>query len=610
MINEIIIKEAVKSIVGLALAQLKRVSFKLKSTNLDVEQALFEHIREVKNWSGEVTFKDLKAAKNINDIYVDLDFYVFPRRNRFDNSEAIEKVPLNKLFEIAPSHVAILGQPGAGKTTSMKHFCRSVMLDENFDETSFKYPLLLKLREINSLPRKSGSKSLLIEYFFSVFGLIIADNEKLSPEVLHQLKERIVVDCLNRIPTLVIIEGFDELIFQKDRDIVLNELSKLATKVDNSRIVVTSRTADYFYSFENISCYELCPLSDEQIVTFANKWLGDDVTATDFLLAIKKSPFHDTTIRPLTIAHLCAIYERVGKIPDKPKTIYRKIISLLLEEWDEQRNLKRLSKYASFEVDRKLEFLSSIAFHLTVATHATSFSKAELQIIYKKINDDFDLHKEEEQNVVKEIESHTGLFIESSNQSYEFAHKLLQEYLTADYIVKLPSIPLRKNLIEKLSNEMAIAVAISSKPSEYFCEFVMGIMQFKISFRFIRSFVNRLLIEKPEFNKSPKVGLVAMCLYSRYVNSSGNSSQLNLFLIDDLIDEFEMFIKSIFKRNAISEILRYYKISNLLESTNSVKILELTQNEPGEKWSLEFPKKLYCRETFLDTTKHLEVNKF
>ena len=43
-----------------------------------------------------------------------------------------------------------------------------------------------------------------------------------------------------------------------------------------------------------------------------------------------------------------------------------KIVNLLLEEWDEQRGIKRLSNYSSFEIDRKLEFLCRISYELTV----------------------------------------------------------------------------------------------------------------------------------------------------------------------------------------------------------------------------------------------------
>jgi len=73
----------------------------------------------------------------------------------------------------------------------------------------------------------------------------------------------------------------------------------------------------------------------------------------------------------------------------------------------------------------------------------------------------------EAQQVVNELETHTGLFIQSGYEQFEFAHKSLQEYLAAEYLVKLPSIPPERRILFKLPNELAIAVTISSNPSDY-----------------------------------------------------------------------------------------------------------------------------------------------
>ncbi|MEZ4676746.1 MAG: hypothetical protein R2932_21225 [Caldilineaceae bacterium] len=177
---------------------------------------------------------------------------------------------------------------------------------------------------------------------------------------------------------------------------------------------------------------------------------------------IADSPFSDTTIRPLTLAHLCAIYERIGKIPDRPKTVYRKIIDLLLDEWDEQRSVRRISRYANFESDRKFEFLCNLAYELTTTFSKTLFSDKDLLQIYRQIYDNYDLLVNEAQKVVDELESHNGLFVQTGYNLYEFAHKSLQEFLTAEYIVKLPIIPEQSRTLVKLPNELAIAVTISS----------------------------------------------------------------------------------------------------------------------------------------------------
>lgn len=401
--------------------------------------------------------------------------------------------------------------------------------------------------------------------------------------------------------------------YKKHREIVIKEIQELANFMENSKLIVTSRTSDFNYSLENVHVYELCSLDESQIELFAEKWLGDKSKAYDFLIAVRQSPFSDTTIRPLTIAHLCAIYERIGKIPDKPKTVYKKVINLLLEEWDEQRNVKRISSYASFEIDRKFEFLSSIAYYLSVKSKKSSFSKETLINAYLQIYENFDLGKKECSNVVQELETHTGLFIQSGFELYEFAHKSLQEYLTAEYIVKLPLLPNEKHLLQSLPNELAIAVSISSNPSNYLTELVQNrFLRNKLPYNFFQTFVTRLLLEKPDFNKNEKVGIAALLLYSLYLNpfEAIDSRQLTLFVIDDMVTEFEMLIDDIFKRNTKKFLYVLYEKNSVSESINGTRILTLKKIQNSFKYNKIFamsakdfenlPDYLSCRESFLN----------
>ena len=89
---------------------------------------------------------------------------------------------------------------------------------------------------------------------------------------------------------------------------------------------------------------------------------------------------------PLTLAHLCAVFERSGSIPRKPRTLYRKAVRLALEDWDEQRSVKRWSGYADFEVDRKEDFLKAIAYELSTKKRGmASFGRADLKEAYLQI---------------------------------------------------------------------------------------------------------------------------------------------------------------------------------------------------------------------------------
>jgi len=614
MLKELLIKETVKLIFAFATKKVEKTNFKLESTSKTIEDALNVHIRSVKNWSNEITFKDLKSSKQTSKIFIPLDLFVYPKRIRMDFDEKIRIIPLLEIFNKEKNHLAILGQPGAGKTTSMKFFCQSIFFDEKFYPEQFNFPILIKLRDFNR-PIKSGNNAgILYEHLFNLLGLKLnesIDESKISKEQIIRIKETLVLELLEKLKVLLIIDGFDELVFKSHREVILEEITQFANYLESSKLILTSRTADYNSVHENISVYEICPLNDKQISSFAEKWLGMEKSSR-FLKEISDSPYNDTSIRPLTIAHLCAIYERIGKIPEKPKTVYKKIINLLLEEWDEQRGIKRNSKYAQFEIDRKFEFLSNLAFLLTTRNGKAIFSRQDLTNVYNDIYIDFDLQKDQAKEVVNDIESHTGLFVQAGYDLFEFAHKSLQEYLCAEYIVKLPNIPKEKRLIERFPNELAISVTISSNPSMYFVELIDNIFsKINLEFDFIQKFINRLILEKPDFNQNLNVGISALRLYSVYINKNNDIGvQLKLFNSDSLVNEFENLIDIIFKRNSIGIINTYYKEEYSFETMDQTKVLIMKkrqkvsiQNEElnfirSQKIN-DMPELLHCRESFI-----------
>lgn len=611
MISEKIIDKSIDLILSIANKQFKNINAGLKNNKADIERSLNQHIRIVKNWSNEITFKDLQASKKTSDIFIPLNTYLYPKRIRINNDENIRMIPLLDVLGREKNHLVILGQPGAGKTTSMKYICQSIFFDEKFYPKEFGYPILIKLREFNNTQKGKESAGIVIEHIFNLFGLKVENEKSKEKTTITQVniaKNNLVLELLDKLNVLLILDGFDELIFKSHREIILGEIGNIANYLENSKLVVTSRTADYNYSNESISVYEICPLNDLQINEFASKWLGSE-HAGKFIKEVENSPYNDTAIRPLTIAHLCAIYERIGKIPDKPKTVYRKIVNLLLEEWDEQRGVKRSSKYALFEVDRKFEFLSSLAFHLTTKNGRAIFSKKDLLIVYQDIYVDFDLERKDAKDVINDVESHTGLFVQAGYDFYEFAHKSIQEYLTAEYIVKLPKMLDQKRLVERLPNELAITVTISSNPSLYFTELVNNnLLKMDLPNTFIQTFINRLILEKPDFYKNNIVGISALSLYSNYMNQKTKNNQLFLFNSDHLIDEFEGLIDSIFKRNSTEIIKKVYKVVDTFETIDQTKVLAMKKNKKLAKKSTnytwislqkELPEYLFCRESFI-----------
>ena len=613
MIKELIIKKVVTGFLNRVTQQLIQVGVSLQSTEQDMCESLSSHMEFIINWANKISFAELQKGKLTRDSYIPLELTVMPMRKRENIQEELPKTKIINLVNDVDCHLVVLGQPGAGKTTSMKNLCLQLLSGDQVSE-KYNFPLLIRLREISHINDFSINKKIL-----EIANLKI---ENLSEE--DDYKERVTAaQFLEEMRPILILEGFDEISSNDVKEELLNQLDVLTKSVSKCKIIVTSRTADFIYNFDNVQNYEISPLSDSQISAFTEKWLGDDYEK--FLSELKETPFYDTAVKPLTIANLCAIYERIGRIPDKPKTVYKRVVGLLLNEWDEERRVKRNSKYLEFESDRKEEFLSRFSYELTTSTKDNYFSTKTIGVIYNKICHDFGLDKNELKEVINEIESHSGLFLQVGYDCFEFSHKSIQEYLAADYLVKLPNLRADFEYLSSIPNELAIAITISSNSSMYFCELMKSFLQEFLMNRdvsgfnlerkkalvnsklkaqkktlvdlklrktnFMMKFVNRLILEKPDFNSSDEICLALLSLYTIYYENcvlSDSEGQLDMFSIDSLLSQFIEFSKAVIKRNQEPSINLQYKIAEQAFTTDEIYILKLVSADE------DLPQSLYC----------------
>ena len=619
MLKELLFKKSIDVAFTRISETIRKSKAVVQTTTDEVDIALQHHIKIIKNWASEISFADLRNPKSTHDVFLPLDVLLHPRRMRMED-EGAQVLPLERLISNSPSrHIVILGQPGAGKTTSMKHLCYRLLHQERF-LAQIDLPLLLRLQDLNprskslEVAEKVGDDDLLISTLQDVIGIrityppdLLTDEKKTQR---RSVRDRIVIDFLDSLKALIILDGFDEIVAKTRKEAVISQLRILALQLESSRIILTSRTGEFNYHIDKMAQFELSPLSASQLSSFVSGWLGNDDDGRRLLEQIKKSPFADTAIRPLTIAHLCAIFERAGRIPDKPKTVYRKIVNLLLAEWDEQRSVRRETSYANFEIDRKFEFLTNLAYVLTLHLSGPKYSKRDLINGYEDIHENFGLPRDEATKVANELETHTGLFIQSGYEAFEFSHKSLQEYLTAEFIVRLPTIPAGRKLLLGLPNELAIAVAISSRPSHYFAFLIFERFQgLKLSFSFIRTFVTRLLLESPDFERNSLAGSALLALYSQYLQAVEKiSKQLPLFIFDQLSAEFSEIGSMVKERVSMSALLELYAVAGRSAGLDGHEIMVLTRIE-GAKSSQgsrrpheRLPNEVWVRQSLLEET--------
>jgi hypothetical protein len=470
----------------------------------DFETSIADHLVFVDNITARVEFYGLGEAKSTDRDTVDL-FASLPRK--FAGKSVTKPVTELHLISAADPYV-LLGAPGAGKTTSLKRIARRLLTTApRRVRDNAQYPIFVRLRE---LTRERN----VVEILGSILGLTAhathwKQQEKESAIAFHERKIAAVVSIADRTGALILLDGLDE-VEPAVRSSVERDISALAEHSRTAHIIVTCRSGDYNAQLEQFNVLELSPLGKEQIARIARRWTKE---WRRFLASLAAQPFEDLASRPLFLCQLLVIFDQTGSIPDQPSDAVERVVRLALEEWDQQhKKQSRRSKYAKFDSAKKRDFLAALAFWFFYKVPRERFTTGLLELVYLELHARFELPADDARLVAVELETHTGIFVEVGRQ-FEFSHLSLQEFLAAAYLVRQPIVPEYITYLKAKPAVLAIAVALSTRPESWLAELLLRDASLaSLEDATLRSFFARLLQERPAFESSAQLGIVAMSL--------------------------------------------------------------------------------------------------
>jgi DNA polymerase III delta prime subunit len=514
----------------------------------DVEDRLCKHLTMVNNWSNRYTTVGLGVPKYVDTETIDLALHTTPRRYR-GTAQTPGQITEASMLLGTDSYV-ILGDPGSGKTTTLKRIARHLLcMEPKSDDDFLQYPILVELRSFRAgeslFDRLSDIFALPVERVFvpSTPPRTSVDDEKKrrSPKGKHsgggrhelRVKNRrvseVLAELLCETKAALLIDGLDELSYDT-RDAIEQELEELVLQLSTCKTFLTCRTGDYRKRIASFNVTEILPLDQKQIEAIAHLWL-DDVSG--FLAALAATPYSDIVDRPLILTFLLYLYSNTGELPARPALIYRQVVYRLLKEWDENRGIVRRSKYSHFDPDRKIDFLSELSYLLSYDIKSKSFDQSQFALLYDRMKDAYGLPPNEADLVAAEIETHTGLLFASGLGRVEFSHLSLQEYLCANYLVTSPYPDLLSEYFREYPAPVAVACSLSSDPSKFFAEIVKrnllqefrdnpygdnldpsGQLKFSFEGGELKSFLARLRLENPTFRVNEDFGFTVLCLFA------------------------------------------------------------------------------------------------
>jgi hypothetical protein len=393
-------------------------------------ERLAYHLQEVARWSEEVHFVGMPTAHDTDEATIPLAFDV-PRRfrplDKPENQTGEEELVSRK------RHILLLGDPGSGKTTTLKRLARALLTQDSGSVIQYQYPVFLALKDLP--PATTIAEALAERLGVKIPAEASAQIEHTFPSVKPPVVDvpRAVHFVLDKSEAVLLLDGLDEVDVEL-RSRIIGEIESFGRHILQGKIIVTCRSGAYGHQLSGFDILEICPLSISQINSVAQRWLGTD--AGLFIELLRDLPYHDVCTRPLMVCQLMTLYKRYGRLPEQPAEVYRRTVRLFLEDWDSERRIIRKSKYAGFDPERKSEFLSMLAYYLTCQIKTKTFFRSDLVTSYKAIHKSFGLPESEADQVAAELETHTGIIVATS-MAYEFSHLSLQEYLCAEYLVKI-----------------------------------------------------------------------------------------------------------------------------------------------------------------------------
>lgn len=418
-----------------------------------VKQTRFQLRDTIDHQCSILQLLDVSHPVNINDIYIDVniskkitskqhlslaDLKNLDHKN-FDQvglgnreQESISGMELAK----TQTKLKVLGRPGAGKTTFLKHLAIQCNQGEFAPHL---IPVFIFLKEFAEDSRERNKFSL-IYYIGRKFHRGGINNSSILKKLLKEGR------------LLLLFDGLDEVL-EDDIFDVLKEIRKFCEQYYKNRFVVSCRTAAQELQLHGFTDVEITPFTQTQIATFAQKWFialtGNDSRtgknqADEFIEKLnlpENWQFRQLIVSPLFLHLACWVFQSQGKFPLKRTEFYKQGIDLLLGKWDKTKGVARDEIYQGFSLPQKMKLLGKLAsvtfeqekyfFEQTVVEHYISdylrglpgnnLEPEELEV--------------ESEAMLKAIEAQHGLLIERARGIFSFSSLAFQEYLTARTIV-------------------------------------------------------------------------------------------------------------------------------------------------------------------------------
>ncbi len=335
--------------------------------------------------------------------------------------------------------LAIIGPPGSGKTTVLRHL--ALIFAQNKQRRHERrcrafVPMLLFLR--------SHAEAVTADDPPTLAELVTDFERKAGLKPPAEWFER----KLRQGKALVLFDGLDEIADAEKRRRVINWVAKQIERYGESHFVVTSRPHGYKTNpLLAATVLEVQPFTLEQVERFVVGWyLANEVLSSgkddagvrqdaekqgqDLLQRLRNAPtLAALAVNPLLLTMIAMVHRPRGALPGRRVELYGEICDVLLGHWQAGKGLK-----AKLTPAQSRAVLQPLAFHLMVG-RKREFTAEEAAKNIREPLVEVQGAGADPVEFLEVVKNTSGLVLESEIGLYSFAHLTFQEYLAAAHLL-------------------------------------------------------------------------------------------------------------------------------------------------------------------------------
>lgn len=407
-------------------------------------KGLFEYDKYIVNFYEYLDIKGFSPKINNSLVRLTLDSIYVPLTFRIDSATSNKSIPEQPIvFDIFKAietfnRLVILGDPGSGKSTVLKHLAYMLCRNRPTNNQYNKYvPVYIKASEFAKASYDSGKN--LSDYIIDGY------NQKYS---------KLFSDSLDNDSLLLLLDGLDEISITNQRHYVVEQVNSFVAQYPDIKTIVSSRIVGYNETRlgGSFSHFEVNKFNQYQIFDFIKNWYqsisecsdNDSESVADQAKELyssirKNNSVYQLATNPLLLTIIALIYYQGSSLPEKRAALYDIATSTFLDNW-----VKLRVQQKKYNVDREIliEILAPLAFFIhknfTTGLLPEKDLRTQLSIEYQKIYPHLNQKelKEEINSIVDFLREEAGFLFEkgrdeNGNPLFGFVHQTFQEYFAA-----------------------------------------------------------------------------------------------------------------------------------------------------------------------------------